>query len=122
MDPRTLDSIRLGNSTSTYPNMDRLYNCGCHVSESGLLHFLCQYHDGYDTALDVHGGEQMMPSSWKPKMLREQLCEQQTFAPDTFTRDEIGRLIAILDLHRPLRADGKHRELHTPTCGCEDHL
>ena len=63
---------------------------------------------------------------WSPKSLREKLCIQQTFAPDAFTREEIGRLIRILDLHRPLGNDGKHGatgghpDLHTPTCGCED--
>lgn len=56
---------------------------------------------------------------WSPKALREKLCTQQTFAPDDFTRDEIGRLINVLDLHRPLRNDGKHANLHTPTCGCD---
>ena len=55
---------------------------------------------------------------WNPKMLRERLCQQQTWAPDDFTRNEIGRLIAVLDLHRPLGDDGKHGDLHTPTCGC----
>jgi hypothetical protein len=59
------------------------------------------------------------PGKWSPKTLRERLCEQQTFAPDDFTRDEIGRLIDVLDLHRPLGSNGKHGYLHTPTCGCE---
>jgi hypothetical protein len=57
---------------------------------------------------------------WCPKALREKLCTQQTFAPDDFTRNEIQRLINVLDLHRPLGSDGKHGNLHTPTCGCED--
>lgn len=61
-----------------------------------------------------------MIGRWSPKVLREYLCEQQTWAPDTFTRDEIGRLIGVLDLHRPLGTDGKHGTLHTPTCGCSD--
>lgn len=34
--------------------------------------------------------------------------------------ERIGRLIAEIDRHRPLGADGKHGDLHTPTCGCED--
>jgi hypothetical protein len=25
-----------------------------------------------------------------------------------------------IDVHRPLGRDGKHGDLHTPTCGCED--
>ena len=60
------------------------------------------------------------PVDWCPKWLRECLCAQETNAPDEFTREEIGRLIRLLDLHRPIANDGKHRELHTPTCGCED--
>jgi hypothetical protein len=65
------------------------------------------------------------PVDWCPKWLRECLCAQQTNAPDEFTRDEIGRLIRLLDLHRPLGNDGKHGatgahgDLHTPTCGCD---
>jgi hypothetical protein len=60
------------------------------------------------------------PNYWYPKGLRENLCQQQTFAPDNFTRNEIERLIEILDLHRPVDNAGKHGMLHTPTCGCED--
>ena len=62
----------------------------------------------------------MMPNEWCPKMLREYLCSQQYHCPDRFTRDEIQRLIDVLDLHRPIGADGKHRNRHTPTCGCDD--
>lgn len=57
---------------------------------------------------------------WAPKALREVLCEQQTWAPDEFTSWQIQHLINVLDLHRPLGVDGKHGDLHTPTCGCED--
>lgn len=59
------------------------------------------------------------PQKWSPKSLGEWLREQQTWAPDEFTRMEIGRLIDVLNLHRPLGVDGKHGTLHTPTCGCE---
>lgn len=60
-------------------------------------------------------------SQWCPKNLRERLCVQQHYAPDDHTRNEIGRLIALLDVHRPLGSNGKHGERrHTPTCGCED--
>ncbi|QHB37218.1 hypothetical protein QDA03_gp23 [Microbacterium phage Terij] len=34
--------------------------------------------------------------------------------------DRLQRLVAEIDRHRPLGADGKHGDLHTPTCGCED--
>lgn len=60
-------------------------------------------------------------SQWCPKNLRERLCVQQHYAPDDHTRNEIGRLIGLLDVHRPLGSNGKHGERrHTPTCGCED--
>lgn len=57
--------------------------------------------------------------TWQPKMLREHLCEQQTHAPDQVTSDTIQNLIDCIDLrHRPLGPDGKHGDLHTPSCGC----
>jgi len=34
--------------------------------------------------------------------------------------ERLGRLIAEIDRQRPLGPDGKHGDLHTPTCGCED--
>lgn len=61
------------------------------------------------------------------KMLRETLCEAQGAlgeegwnerAPDYIAR--LGRLIAEIDRQRPLGPDGKHGNLHTPSCGCED--
>lgn len=75
------------------------------------------------------------------KMLRETLCHAQIALrltmdalppgrddPEAVSRfgrhlarlGRIDRLIAEIDQHRPLRADGKHGDLHTPTCGCED--
>ncbi len=57
------------------------------------------------------------PTNWSPKWLRECLCAQQGNAPDELTRNELQRLVDLLDLHRPLDRDGKHR-VHTPTCGC----
>lgn len=61
--------------------------------------------------------------TWNPKGLREYLCEQQTLAPTVSLRWQIGQLIAHIDQHRPLDADGKHSS-HTATCGCpsEDDL
>lgn len=56
---------------------------------------------------------------WRPKTLREKLCQQEWSAPDDETRAAIVRLIATLDRHRPLGSDGKHGDLHTATCGCE---
>lgn len=61
-----------------------------------------------------------------PKMLRETLCKVFNNT-DLFGRDwtehdtaRIQRLIHECDRHRPLGTDGKHGDLHTPTCGCED--
>ena len=61
------------------------------------------------------------------KMLRETLCVAQTrigLHETSTRRDEhvqrIQRLIDEIDFHRPLGVDGKHGNLHTPTCGCED--
>ena len=53
-------------------------------------------------------------------MLSEYLCAQQSHAPDKRTSDEIGRLILVLAEHRPTGPDGKHGNLHTATCGCDD--
>jgi len=58
-------------------------------------------------------------TQWCPKMLREYLCTQQTFAPDSLARDSIAELIAVLDRHRPLGSNGKHGSLHTEHCGCD---
>lgn len=62
------------------------------------------------------------------KMLRESLCRAQaavahrSYDLDSRDRDvaRISDLISEIDRHRPLRNDGKHANLHTPTCGCED--
>lgn len=62
-----------------------------------------------------------------PKMLHETLCFAQTairLHPDqtrtTKHGERLDRLISECERHRPLGTDGKHRDLHTPTCGCED--
>lgn len=63
---------------------------------------------------------------WCPKSLREKLCTQEMFIPEDGsllelrTRDAFAALLEVLDKHRPLGSDGKHGDLHTPTCGCED--
>lgn len=65
------------------------------------------------------------------KSLRETLCRAQTAMlgpnghgahyPEIMTEVErLGRLIAEIDRQRPLGPDGKHGDLHTPSCGCED--
>jgi hypothetical protein len=62
------------------------------------------------------------------KMIRETLCVAQTavnhvpgFASRaTWDTALIGRIIAEIDRQRPLGVNGKHGDLHTPTCGCED--
>jgi hypothetical protein len=62
-----------------------------------------------------------------PKMLRETLCVAQTLIGNsnlyadrrTEHVNRLSRLIAACDTHRPLGQDGKHGDLHTPTCGCD---
>lgn len=56
------------------------------------------------------------------KMLRETLCQAQSFYGVTAekSRERIQLLIDEIDRHRPLGSDGKHGKLHTATCGCED--
>lgn len=54
------------------------------------------------------------------KMLREDLCRRQVQSHDWPQPIEsaVDVLIAMIDMHRPLGNDGKHGDLHTPTCGC----
>ncbi len=60
------------------------------------------------------------------KMAREALCLAQMALHESDANiansvpRRIGMLIKELDKHRPLGPDGKHGDLHTPTCGCED--
>lgn len=64
------------------------------------------------------------------KMLRESLCTLTTAArylpADKSGSVKAGKLSYIdkltkeIDRHRPLGSNGKHGNLHTPTCGCED--
>lgn len=53
-----------------------------------------------------------------PKMLRETLCLAQSVITSKMHLDRIQQLIDECDRHRPLGIDGKHGNLHTPTCGC----
>lgn len=53
------------------------------------------------------------------KSLRETLARVQTSPIDADDSDRIGRIIAEIDRQRPLGTDGKHGDLHTPTCGCD---
>lgn len=56
------------------------------------------------------------------KMLREDLCRRQVQAPEwpSDIASAVDVLINMIDRHRPLASDGKHGDLHTDTCGCED--
>lgn len=62
------------------------------------------------------------------KMIRETLCvAQSSLATNEFiaTRTQehsqrLQRLIDDIDRQRPLGSDGKHGDLHTPGCQCED--
>ena len=59
------------------------------------------------------------------KMLRESLCIAQNavyvlgLAYDMHQKN-LQQLIDEIDKNRPLGSDGKHGNLHTHTCGCED--
>lgn len=63
-----------------------------------------------------------------PKLTREALCSAQAYLSayghnDPILRRNVLRLQALIeecDRHRPLGRDGKHGDLHTETCGCED--
>jgi hypothetical protein len=59
-------------------------------------------------------------SSKDLKMLREQLCMMQSVYSDPENLRRIQVLINQIDIYRPLGSDGKHDNLHTPTCGCDD--
>jgi len=61
------------------------------------------------------------------KMLHETLCLAQWLVNrdpfgdrSTYHSDRIGHLIREVERHRPLGSNGKHGNLHTPTCGCDD--
>lgn len=60
------------------------------------------------------------------KMLREVLCRLQINAVweilinPSIARNHLQKVIHEIDRHRPLGSDGKHGNLHTDTCGCED--
>ncbi|MEV4705046.1 hypothetical protein [Actinoplanes sp. NPDC049316] len=63
-----------------------------------------------------------------PKALRETLCIAQARIGNSGLDEhrqasDIAHLQALIDecdRHRPLGPNGKHADLHTPTCGCED--
>jgi hypothetical protein len=55
-----------------------------------------------------------------PKQLRETLCVVMTGLTDQTHLDRLQRLVDECDRHRPLGTDGKHGNLHTYTCGCDD--
>lgn len=89
--------------------------------------------DGWKWML-LDGFEEVAPlviPSAELKMLRETLnraqgaigaiaAEKWSIPEDDADLARIDALIAEIDRHRPLGPDGKHGELHTPTCGCED--
>ncbi|TQN30583.1 hypothetical protein FHX37_0465 [Haloactinospora alba] len=80
--------------------------------------------DRDDVRLVEGGSALVVPDS--PQMLRETLCVAAARISDSLDgrRAEhvvrLQRLIAECDRHRPLGPDGKHGDLHTATCECED--
>lgn len=75
--------------------------------------------------LHPHGALYLRDPRDTLKALRETLCIAQSamLAMNRVPSDEIarlGRVIAEIDRLRPLGPDGKHGDLHTASCGCED--
>jgi hypothetical protein len=71
-------------------------------------------------------------SSDLPKEVREALCAAQSALNERARAgidvhrvptwvEQIQVLINAVEEHRPLAANGKHGDLHTPTCGCDGH-
>lgn len=54
------------------------------------------------------------------KALREALARAQSGRLTPEDSDRLTGVIAEIDRNRPLGPDGKHGDLHTPTCGCDD--
>lgn len=55
------------------------------------------------------------------KSLHEALClAQLKLGSDSYKVKLLGKLLAEVERHRPLGPNGKHGQLHTRTCGCED--
>jgi hypothetical protein len=55
------------------------------------------------------------------KSLHEALCLAQfKLGGDSYRVKMLGRLLTEVERHRPLGSNGKHGNLHTRTCGCED--
>lgn len=57
------------------------------------------------------------------KMLREHLCADQARWQNEWPegiKSAVDVMIDMIDRHRPLASNGKHGDLHTSTCGCED--
>ena len=95
-----------------------VHRCWCDW-DNGLKHDRCPLGVAEAAIAEVREIHRIVSPHWRPKTLREKLCQQEPHAPDDETREAIARLIAILDRHRPLGSDGKHGDLHTATCGCE---
>jgi len=63
------------------------------------------------------------------KMIRETMCLAEhalhesaragSSRPSQGDFDRIRRILEDIDRQRPLGSNGKHGNLHTPTCGCE---
>lgn len=84
--------------------------------------------------LHPHGALYLRDPRDTLKMLRETLAVAQSAinatvgmpASDAQTEwaathvERLGRIIAEIDRLRPLGPDGKHGDLHTASCGCED--
>lgn len=57
-----------------------------------------------------------------PKMIKETMARIQSLAPSSSGPDSdiVQKIIDECDRHRPIGPEGRHGQLHTETCGCED--
>ena len=69
-----------------------------------------------------------------PKMAKEVLCEMQSLLNTFYDSKDaniqreavepklarVQKMIDQIDIHRPVGPNGKHGNLHTATCGCEN--
>lgn len=62
-----------------------------------------------------------------PKMVHEALCAATSALGQTTSSlrhgqiEQLQVLINKIEEHRPIGVAGKHRDLHTDTCGCDGH-
>lgn len=110
-----------GNTLQRVANVYDMSICTAHAIITGTHAFtegMSNISRGHGAPKNIKAYLKIEPS--KLKMLREVLCSAQWKMETANARKYLQLLIDEIDRHRPLRSDGKHADLHTPTCGCED--